>query len=341
MNLLEDYVRDNSITLENVRKIVDDYSLISYYIGEELELNTKYSSPLREGDLDPSFSIFFGYGDKGNSDKLFFNDQSLGVSGDVIDFLMRYLESPSMYEVLKQINHDLGLGLGNPEECSGLKPTILKKIPIAKERPKLAVVSQVPTEEYMNYWWQKYEITRKYTDMYRTSCVRDIHFMYSYETHIKVPRDLCIAYTIGKYIKIYRPNADKKDKFRNDYPNTYVEGHIQLDWTRNDLLVITKSMKECILFRQHWNIQAVAGKSESTMIPDFIMRQYLAHFKKIVIWLDFDETGIKFMEKYLHLYPKLTQAKVNQGITEKDPTDIFEAHRKQLTTDIVYSALNP
>ena len=60
------------------------------------------------------------------------------------------------------------------------------------------------------------------------------------------------------------PFETKEFKFINNYPQTYVEGHIKLDWTRNDLLVISKSSKENIFFRNHWNIQAVSGKSEGT-----------------------------------------------------------------------------
>ena len=76
----------------------------------KLELSTKYSSPLREGDEDPSFSMFYGYGEKGNEDKLYFCDQSFGVSGDVFDFLYMFLKARNMSEVCSQINYDFQLG---------------------------------------------------------------------------------------------------------------------------------------------------------------------------------------------------------------------------------------
>jgi len=114
---------------------------------------------------------------------------------------------------------------------------------------------------------------------------------------------------------------------------------MQLDWTRNDLLVITKSTKECILFRCHWDIQAVSGKSETTPIPDFIMQRYLSHFKRVVLWLDPDQAGLESTEKYLSLYPSLEVATVPQHIKEKDPTDIYEVWRKEKTTEIVKQSL--
>lgn len=335
-DFLADYVDNTALTMKNVRQAVDDYSLISYYLGQELELNTRYSSPLREGDENPSFSLFYGYG-KGSSDKLYFKDHVRG-SGDVYDFLKEYLGADTMHSLLQQINYDLGLeleGVKNP----GLVPTVIKKTPVIKERPKLAFVLQEPTKEFMNYWWDKYEITRKYTDFYKAHCVRDIHYKYSDKTTIVVPRNLCIGYTIGNYHKSYQPFEKKEYKFRNDYPSNYVEGHIQLDWSRNDLLVITKAHKECILFRKHWDIQAVSGKSETTMIHPHIMQMYLSHFKRVVLWLDPDEAGLLFTQKYLSLYPSLEIACVPSEITQKDPTDIFEVHRYKVTTEVVKQSI--
>ncbi len=337
-DLLDDYVSREQLSMGNIRELVDDYSLISHYLGAELELRTRYSSPLREGDSNPSFSMFYGYG-AGKEDKLYFKDQASGARGDVYDFLMIYLNARSMTSLFEQINFDLGLGLNGAEREQNLRPTLIKKAPIVRETPKIKIVSQKPTQEYMNYWWGKYEIGKQMTDFYQVKCVDMVQYHYSDHVKSITPKTLCIAYPIGRFYKIYCPFETKEYKFRNDYPSTYVEGHMQLDWTRSDLLVITKAMKECILFRQHWNIQAVAGKSETTNIPDFIMQQYLAHFKRVILWLDPDEAGIKSTKDYLSLYPSLEVAVVPQWITEKDPTDIYEMHRKDVTTQIVCQAL--
>lgn len=337
MDFLESYVNENALTMENIRKVIDDYSLISHYIGQELELNTRYSSPLRERDEDPSFSMFFGYGNS-DSSKLYFKDQAMNISGDVFDFLKQLMNADSMTKVLKQINFDLGLGLDG-EEDTGMVATVLKTTPLSKERPAIEIVKEMPSDDYMNYWWEKYEITRKYTEFYHTSCVGAIHYVYSDKTKIISPQGLCIGYTIGGYHKTYQPFAEKRLKFRNNFPANYVEGHLQLDWSRNDLLVITKAMKECILFRKHWDIQAVSGKSETTMIPSHIMQMYLSHFKRIVIWLDQDTAGLESTQKYLSLYPTLEVAIVPQEVKEKDPTDMFEAKRYQQTTLLIKHVL--
>ena len=327
MDELESFINENMLTIKNVRNLVDDYSLISYYIGEELELNTKYSSPLREGDENPSFSIFYGYGDA-NKDVLYFKDQAEIGSGTVLEFLKLYLKASSIRELLEQINFDLQLGLDFDARCSGLKPTQLKKIPIIKERPDIKIVSQPYTIEFLKYWKDKYEVTEEVLRKYNVKCCKSLHYIIDRRINVITPRSLCIAYTIGQYYKIYCPFETKDLKFRNNYPNNYVEGHLQLDWSRSDLLVITKSTKECIFFRQHFDIQAIAGKSETTLIQENFMLSYLSHFKRVVLWLDQDETGVMSAKKYLSLYPSLELAIVPFGL-EKDPTDIFEVRRNQ------------
>ena len=338
MDLLENFIDDTSLTIQNVRKLVDDYSLISYYLGQELELHTKYSSPLREGDENPSFSVFYGYGNL-DPNVLYFKDQIGIASGDVYEFLAKYLNAQNLPKLLEQINFDLQLGLNCQETDMGLQPTIIKRVPICKGRPRIEVVSQKPTKQYIDYWFGKYEIVKYWLDYYQVKCVRDIHYIYPNYTSIVSPKTLCIGYPIGEYLKIYMPFETKEFKFRNNYPQTYVEGHIQLDWTRNELLVISKSSKENIFFRNHWNIQAVSGKSETTYIPDFIMQQYLNHFKRVVVWLDPDEAGIRSMQYYKTMYPKIELVEFLPEIKEKDPTDIFEVHRKIFTTDLVYHML--
>lgn len=334
MDILGNFVQNTELTVKNVRSLVDDYSLLSYYLNQELDLHTKYSSPLREGDENPSFSIFYGYGNL-DPNKLYFKDQIGIAQGDVYEFLRIYLNAKTIQDLLEQINFDLNLGLNCNEKNKNLVPTILKKIPIHKERPKINIVSQPFTKNFINYWWGKYQITNFYLNYYNVKCVRDIHYEYDKSVKIIVPKSLCISYTIGKYYKLYMPFENKTNKFRNDYPQNYVEGHQQLNWKRNDLLIISKAMKECILFRQHWNIQAVAGKSETTIIPDFLMQQYLKHFKRVVLWLDPDEAGIRSTEKYLNSYPQLQTVIHSSDIPNKDITDIFEIQKLQKTTEIV------
>ena len=100
MDALEKYVDENLLCKATVLKYVDDFSLYSFYIGEELELYTKYSSPLRQGDEDPSFSLYYS---KYKPDVILFKDSATGKYGNVFTFLEAYLGLTSK-QVLLQIN---------------------------------------------------------------------------------------------------------------------------------------------------------------------------------------------------------------------------------------------
>ena len=53
------------------------------------------------------------------------------------------------------------------------------------------------------------------------------------------------------------------------------------------------------------------------------MEIYLSHFKRVVLWLDPDDTGVRSSRIYKNLYPKLEVVNFVPNVKEKDPTDIF------------------
>lgn len=319
--MLQEYIDRNQLSVENIRELVDDYSLISYYIGE-LELNMSYSSPLRDDDT-PSFSIYYGYGGRGNEGKIYFKDHVVG-SGDVYKFLTIYFNA-TVREVLQQINMDMELGFETGEITKELKKTILKTKPLIKERPKIQVISQMPTKAYLDYWGTL-DISQATRDRYNAKCLSAWQYHYSDRIVTKSAKDIIVGYSIGDKHKIYRPKAPrKKDKFRTDYPPDYVEGYLQLDWEKKDRCLITKATKECMFFAEHFALNAVAGKSESTEIPEYIMNILVNHFDEVDVWLDPDEAGEKMATIYSAKYDKVNIIRTPQFVSEKDATDIYTA----------------
>lgn len=318
MDELEKYVSYNLLSKKNILNLVDDYSLYSYYIGDELELRTKYSSPLREGDNDPSFSLFFS---KYKENLIMFKDGALGKSGNVFDFLELYLGLTSR-QVQLQVNSDLSLGLDG-DEVADFKPAILKKRPIKKFPAKIFINRNNPeTPEYLEYW-ERLDISKSTRDKFYASDVRVVHYS-SDKTVTIVPRTLTIAYEILGTYKIYHPFEAKKFKFRNNFPSNYVEGAMQLDF-KLDFVIITKANKECMFFDEHFSWDAVAGKSETTPIPEeFIENILRKNYKKIFVWLDNDATGVTSQAAYLEKYPDFIPIEFGKEIEDKDPTDYYD-----------------
>jgi hypothetical protein len=316
MDDLEKFVAYNLVSRKSILHSIDDYSIYSYYIGQELELRTKYSSPLRHGDEDPSFSLYYS---KHFENVIMYKDSALNKFGTVFDFLSEFLKIP-IRDVLLQINSDFGLGLGG-EDVGEFKPHLVKTKPIKKHPTKIEISKQEPTKEFKRYW-DKLEITNNTLNKFYCRCVRVMHYKSDITTTV-VPRILTISYEILGTYKIYQPFADKKFKFRNNFLDIYVEGALQLTFT-TDFCIITKSTKEIMFMFEHFGWESVAGKSETTMVSDHFMMNILkVNYKKVFVWLDNDTAGKVAQAKYLEQYDWLIPIEFDSYIPDSDPTDLF------------------
>jgi hypothetical protein len=313
------------LSTENILKYIDDYSIYSYYIGEELELNARYSSPLREGDDNPSFCLFKGSKDN----RIYFKDHATVYKGDIFQFVRILMgdgnpEIIPFEHVLKRIDKDFNLGLYLENGIASKLP--LKKAIVipTKEKYSIRVSSfKEPTKVYLDYW-DKYDISLETHKLYNTTNVSVIHYSSTYNNRkFQIyPKTLCIAYQIGGRYELYFPFETKKKKFQNDLPTNWIGGFLQLKY-KNDFCIITKAMKEVSFFRGHFDWDAVKGKSETTMIPNHLMKQLFDKYKRVYIWLDSDETGIKAQQKYLEKYTKLIPIQYPSYVTQKDVTDRY------------------
>jgi hypothetical protein len=330
MDELEQYIKDNELSQENILNLVDDYDVYCEYIGIDLEIGVKYSSPLREGDDDPSFVLFKSNRD----DKILFKDHATGDTGNVFNFLSLYLDLPKRL-VYKQINHDLGLGLDGKEsgETEGeFKPVVKKRIKVIREALTIKVTRKRKISKTFKEYWSTLDIDMPMAARYHAYDVEVLHFITESEHKRVYPKSLCIAYGIAGYFKVYQPLGERAFKFRNNYPYKFVEGAVQLTF-EHDFCIITKSTKECMFFRQHFGWDAVASTSENTMISDYFFEHTLSKYKKVFIWLDIDAPGIRAQEKYLEKYPHLIPIVHSRYPEYKDPTDIYVDAKKEGWTE--------
>lgn len=325
MGILTDYVEQNLLSKANVLRYIDDYSLYCHYIGVELELYTKYSSPLRIGDDDPSFSIYYS---KYLTEQIWFKDQSTGKYGDVFTFLQELMGNgtkASLRTVLLQINSDHSLGL-NGEDVGDFKPKLIKSRPLKRDPVEIQVTSYPKETEEFKAYWLALDIPNEVQEMYYAKDVQVIHYIS--DEHITiVVKTLTISYEIVGHYKVYQPFAERMYKFRNNYLMGFVEGALQLQYEKS-FCIISKSTKECMFYRAHWNWDAVAGTSENAMISPYFMNEVLKkRYKQVFIWLDPDEAGQVAQQRYLDEYPWLEPVVIGSQIEEKDPTDYYAAEK--------------
>ena len=321
---LKAYLDQNLLSKENVLREVDEYSLFCHYIGADLELRSKYSSPIRTIDDDPSFSLY--YGKRGN---MMFKDNGIQESGDIFKFLQLFMGGGTaipIRQVLLQINADLDLGFEG-EDVPTFKPNIIKKSPPKKKSPAIIQITKhTPnTSEFVDYW-NFLNVDENVRKLFRIHNPNLVHFIQDGNTIVISPKDLCISYEILGTYKIYQPNSEKVIKFRNNYKPYYVEGMLQLRNVRAEFCIITKSLKECAFFYANFGFHCVAGTSETAMIHPKSIAYLRERFQTILIWLDNDEAGRKATSKYLEAYPFLVPVDTTL-IEEKDPTDEFKKYK--------------
>jgi hypothetical protein len=214
--------------------------------------------------------------------------------------------------------------------------------PKVKEKYSIKVSSQKqPSLKFINYWQDKYDISLDTLKYYNVTEAAALHYISKTDSHkfCIYPKTLCISYQIGGCYKIYFPFETKKKKFQNDLPDNWVEGFLQLKYV-NDFVIITKAMKEVIFFRQHFDWDTIAGKSENTMIPKHIMDKLFKSYKKVYIWLDKDEAGIKAQAKYIEKYPNLIPVQYPSYVEQKDPTDRYETLKRMNMSQQALNEIN-
>lgn len=169
------------------------------------------------------------------------------------------------------------------------------------------------------YFWTQFNIGTKLLEEYH---VRPLSSYTMHKDTDDGPKDLTI---FGNYLygyfkqdgslyKIYQPKTlDKKFIKVADY----IQGSEQLK--NYKWLVITSSLKDLMALRSlKLPIDIIAPDSENTVIRREVMESYIHRYQKVIVMFDFDEPGIKAMEKYKELYPEVEYAALPMS---KDPAD--------------------
>lgn len=310
---------------------VDAFSIYSFYIGAELELRRPYNSPLRCDDDTPSFNLY-QYGGE-----IFFKDHALKESGTVFKFVKLMFGYTNLMDAYTRINLDFELDLigGNCDiPKTGIKATLASPFKEKDIVEEIRIHSKPKFSREFTAFWKQWDIKLNLMKDYFVTEVNNVQYIYKKDTIVIYPKLLTIAYRIYRKYKIYTPHGEKFLKFLNNYPINYIEGYLQLKY-KNDFLIITKAMKEVLFFRSHFDWDAIAGKSETTMIRRHMMIKLVQKYKYIFIWLDNDVAGQKAQRAYSQEYPFLIP--IYYDVERKDITDEYFARqdKEQVLQEII------
>jgi hypothetical protein len=256
-------------------------------------------------------------------------------------FLMRSL-SLDYKNILEYINEYFNLGLGNSTKVA--KKIIVENSynveDFSKVFKKKRTITYIPRQfnGKDNAFWRKYEISKQNLiddgvipiDLYKSTNRKGEPFTVR-------PLDIMYAYTDfneGK-IKIYAPRGNKLEKWFTNCNQDDIGSMKHLP-DKGELLIISKSYKDCRVIRNQW-LNSVWFQNEG-MLPNLtIIKNLCKRFKTIVVWFDNDQAGLangKVVVDYINsivpkkaklifLPPKLLQEKV------KDPSDFIAVKGKQ------------
>lgn len=323
------------LTIENILKRVSSYEIFRRYCKNFKEVGSMFKSEFRE-DKNASCCIEYIHGDLLYKD---FGENSYRFFG----YVMRKYNL-TFRQALMKINDDFNLGLGYKPKNTNINTRELIVVPSFKEKARsiIKIKQRQWTQEDVAYW-KKYEIPIKLLEEYNVKSIshywiinskgdkmfanNSIGFSYEYYWH----NDIFLR-------KLYFPYANQEGKWISNVDNTIVQGWNLLPKEGGDILFITKSFKDVMIFKL-LGFWAVAPNNERSFIPKKVFEEKIKiRWKRIIIWYDNDATGIEGAEKFSKEFG--IEYYHNPFDTPKDPSDFVELYGlqvfKELVDNIIY-----
>jgi hypothetical protein len=322
---------------ETVLKLTDSgMAVFRHYIPCQWRVGRNFLNPLYD-DKKASCNVYF---DRRNSCyrlKDFGNDD---YSGDCFSFVgkLKGLDcgnARDFVEILKTINRDLSLGLHEndtsfivsvvPKPVHGCEP--LKQAESPKRTKPYSIVQQVfSTKEKI--FWQQYGIT---PDVLKACKVFSLKEFKSENSEGKPfgfsssDAEPMFGYQGKRYVKIYRPFSEIRFLYGGLLPENYCFGLEQLP-AKGDTLFITGGEKDVLSLVSH-GFHAICFNSETSNIPQHIIKKLSYRFKHVVLLYDTDKTGldasIKHAQQLADLGVKRLVLPLAGTKQEKDISDYF------------------
>lgn len=284
--------------------------------------DVKIKSIFNPKERTPSMCIYL------NKDNVYrYKDFSSGKYGSAID-LVKDVTQLSYYKACQQVvekYNDFVLHNNGGYDLQEFKQASKYKVSSTKSR-------QWNTSD--QYFWTQFNIGTKLLTEHHVIPLESYYM-------IKDDKELCIKGNYlygyhkadGSLYKIYQPKTlDKKFIKVSDY----VQGSEQIK--NHPFLIITSSLKDIMSLKSlKLSIDIIAPDSENSLIKKELMNEYLKKYKKVVVLFDYDEAGIKAMERYQEVYPGIQTAVLPMS---KDVSDSIRDYTAKEVRDRLVPILN-
>ncbi|MDR0873808.1 MAG: toprim domain-containing protein [Prevotellaceae bacterium] len=312
--------------------------VFKHYIQGGWRVGRNFLNPLYE-DHKASCNIYFDRKSFSYRLKDFGNDV---YSGDCFDIAgkikgLNCSNPQNFVEILKMINRDLSLGLGNDDSfaVSVSMPAISKKqpentpisIPAPKKTKPYSVINQTFSARETEFWRQ-YGILPEILKTYKVFSLKEFKSENNEGkpfTLYSTDNEPIFGYSGKRHIKIYRPFSEIRFLYGGLLPDNYCFGLEQLP-SKGDTLFITGGEKDVLSLAAH-GFHAICFNSETSNIPQNIIKKLSYRFKHIILLYDTDKTGLESSAKHGQQLSSLGVKRLVLPLSgtkqEKDISDFF------------------
>lgn len=309
------------LTPDNVLNKISEYDIYKMYMPHQnWKINVVTYSPFRN-EKNPSFIIGYRGGalrfvDFGDSSK----------KGGCFDFVMM-LFSISLREALMMVDRDFDLGIMNESSTKNYERIVADYAqPTATSKREFFI--QVKTRKFTNeelaYWNGYYQDI----DDLRANNVYSIDTVYLNKQKFPIKdTELRFGYLYEGHWKIYRPFADKKNKWMpNNVPITMMDG---LDDIRDcDVAFINKSKKDYMVMKKVFPCCCAVQNEGMGCFSEENVAYIKENSDVQILSFDSDETGVKnsqlITDKFGFDYCNVPRVYLEEGI--KDWADLARTH---------------
>jgi hypothetical protein len=283
------------LTPEGVLDKISEYDIFRYYISDKSwKPNAPMLSPFRQ-ETNPSFIIGNKHG------KLSFIDfADTSLRGDCFTFVKLLHGLSTMDEVLRLIDKDFGLGISSKPTADYKKIVADYKQPedLGKRYSLIQVVTRKFTNEELAYWNQYHQDVQDLRDN-NVYAIKKLYF--NKQSFPLKETELTFGYFYDGHWKIYRPYADRKNKWvPNNVPITAMDGKEQI--ANCDVAFINKSKKDYMVMKKVFPCScAVQNEGMGCFSPDNV--EYLkANSDRQILSFDSDVTGVTNSQQITKLF---------------------------------------
>ena len=301
------------LTPDSILDKISEYDIYKFYMPHQnWKINVVTYSPFRN-EKNPSFIIGYRGGALRYCD---FGDSS--KKGGCFNFVMM-LFNVSLNDALLMIDRDFDLGIMNASSTKNYERIIsdyAQPTATSKREYFIQVKTRKFTNEELAYWNGYYQDI----DDLRANNVYSIDTVYLNKQKFPIKdTELRFGYLYEGHWKIYRPFADKKNKWMpNNVPITMMDGLD--DITDCDVAFINKSKKDYMVMKKVFPCCCAVQNEGMGCFSEENVEFIKENSERQILSFDSDETGVKnsrlITDKFGFEYCNVPRIYLDEGIKD-------------------------